>query len=82
MAGDLNFADIKWFDPDLNGETMCQSLFCNIITEHQLTQIILQPMRGSTTLHLVFISESFHDNDVMCLPPFANSDHDSLMPCI
>ena len=40
MTGDFNFADMMWINLDLNGDTTCQDLFRNIITEHQLIQII------------------------------------------
>ena len=82
MVGDFNFTGMSWHSADACEDTLCESMFRNLITEHQLQQLITKPTRGNAILDLVFVSKSIIVDEISCLPPISTLDHDSqLLRC-
>ena len=69
MVGDFNFSGMSWHGADACEDTLCESMFRNLITEHQLQQLITKPTRGNAILDLVFVSNSIIVDEISCLPP-------------
>lgn len=57
--------------------TDSDSMLRRVVAEHQLIQMVKQPTRADTTLDLVFVTESLISEDVIYLPPVADSYHDA-----
>ena len=82
MVGDFNFTGMSWHGAGACEDTLCESMFRNLINEHQLQQLITKPTTGNAILDLVFVSNSIIIDEISCLPPISTLDHDSqLLRC-
>ena len=81
MVGDFNFTGMSWHGAGACEDTLCESMFRNLINEHQLQQLITKPTRDNAILDLVFVSNSIIVEEIYRLPPISTSDHDSQLLC-
>jgi len=77
ILGDFNCPNIDWTF-SRKPPTSCESVFYDFFMTNGFTQIVECSTRGSNTLDIICVNEPILVSTVNVLPPFANSDHDSV----
>ena len=77
IAGDFNFPSMRWHNTHTASDSPDERILWRLVSEHNFSQIITHPTRGTAILDLVCLSELLNSSDVELLPPIAGSDHNA-----
>ena len=75
----FNFSGINWITLDWKELDSVHSKFLAYFAQGELSQIKSHPTRGNNILDIVLLNKGLQACSLMCVPPFACSDHSGLL---
>ena len=78
LVSNFNFPNIIWSTPAPLGTDSLSSIFCEIVEDYLLHQLVLEPTRGNNIFDLILINVPEWVNCIEICDGLGNSDHQSI----
>ena len=78
LCGDFNVPDINWLNTYPTKTTPHTSLLCDITLQFSLSQLVMEPTRGTNILDLVLTNDENLVHSVSVMDGIPGSDHNSV----
>ena len=80
LCGDFNLPSLNWSElgPSSSLESNQSTLFCDLINDFSLDQLVLEPTRGNNVLDLLLTDHPEYIRKVEVTDGISGSDHDSV----